>query len=107
MSASLYLPLKEGLVDLALSVTSERESAFAESPSPSALRPISTADLRTRVKGVWEAIYSGEDASQGSSAVNRVEVVRSVMELVGRDMVVTPIFNGDVSCPFFYAEVDS
>ena len=100
MSASLYLPLKERLVKLALNITSERESSFAESSGPSTLHPIPTVELTSRVKGVWEETHAGEDVSQASSAAKRVEVVRSVMDLVGRDLVVTPIFNGDVSWIF-------
>lgn len=93
MSCSLYIPLKEGLLELAHSISTDREASFSQTPLSPALPPIPPSDLTNQVKAVWEQSQSEEGSSNG----RWVEIVRSVLDLLGRDMVVTPFVNGDVS----------
>lgn len=93
MSNSLYASLKGGLGELAHSLETHRQASFAPVTGSSALPPIAPADLTDQVRNVWTSCES----DQGSSRARRVEVVKSVLDLVGRDLVVTPVYNGDVS----------
>ncbi len=90
---SSYIPLRHGLADLAQSISAERESSFEVTPLAPVLPPIPPSELTPRVKAVWGSCQGDQGSSNGS----RVEVVRSVLDLVGRDLVVSPIVNGDVS----------
>lgn len=95
MTSSLYVSLRDGLRDLGRAFSTEREPSFAPSSLPPTLPPVSPSDLTARVQAVWDGCQSDQESSSG----RRVEVVRSVLDLAGRDLVIAPIVNGDVSGP--------
>ena len=94
MSSYLYSQLTRSINDLAESISSNRQTS---SPYPAlsyaSTNPVSPLELTDRVSRLWEACQS----DQGSSSGQKLEVIRSIMDLVGRDLVVTPVVNGDVS----------
>jgi hypothetical protein len=77
MVSSLYPDLQSRLSDLA-----QRGSKLNSEP-------------RDKIQVIWEEV-NGKDAGQSSNPARHVEMVRSIMELLGRDLVVAPIVSGEV-----------
>jgi hypothetical protein len=49
------------------------------------------------VHGLWTPLWAEFTGTQSLEGAKRGEVVRGVMDLVGREMAVTPIVHGEVS----------
>jgi hypothetical protein len=103
MATEIYQSLRSGLTSLASSLSSQRD--FSDT-STSVLPALPPTDLAEQVKHVWERCNTGghtEGSASGPSTAEgrKVEVIRSVLELVGKDVVVGAIVGGEVSweCP--------
>lgn len=53
--------------------------------------------IEPAVQSAWQLVWSEYTGSQSSEGKERVEMVRNVMDLVGRDLVVSSIASGEVS----------
>ncbi|WVR08034.1 hypothetical protein IAU60_005078 [Kwoniella sp. DSM 27419] len=85
MAATLYPTLKDSIT-----------SVIQSYPSPRAdTAPIPAPGLTEQVREAWTTASAGLDASESSSKAG--DVVRTVLEVVGRDMVVLPITSGELS----------
>ena len=93
MSSYLYSQLTQDITELAESISRERQVSSSEAALSSITTPISPSELTDRVSRVWDACQSDQRSSSGQ----KLEIVRSVMDIVGRDLVVTPVVNGVVS----------
>ena len=88
MSVALYPRLRADLTGLA----DDLERSRAGNPTPD----LPPAELESKVKTLWGNATSSQDAA-GSSSVSRPgEVLRSLMEVLGRDLVVSPLISGQV-----------
>ena len=92
MSSSLYIPLRDSLIEFTNTVSAERDGPTFRVTPQSTLNPIPGKDLNARIRTIWESFQSEE----GSSTQNRLDVIRNVLDLVGRDIAVTPLVDGDV-----------
>ena len=89
LTAALYPTLRRGIEDLVSSYAGRSQAASSSSA------PIPTDELSEKVKDVWSSSYADEDEAEGSQS-RKGDIVRSVMDLVGRDVVVSPLVNGEV-----------
>jgi hypothetical protein len=97
MASSLYPVLHTSLTSLAQSISSRGASHYPTAEGSNALPAISTEQLREAIKDAWEPAWEAFTGSQSSEGAKRGEIVRSVMDLLGRELVVTPVVHGEVS----------
>ncbi|ORY34712.1 THO complex subunit 1 transcription elongation factor-domain-containing protein [Naematelia encephala] len=95
MVSSLYISLKSDLDDLCKSLASEREHSSSSSSLPPDLVAIPSDQLRPRVEELWTSNFS----SPGASGSRHAEVVRSALDLLGREVIVAPLANGEIQQP--------
>lgn len=86
----MYAKLRDELEALSTTSWTERQAELASHTGPAALSPLDAATLTSHVKGIWSSIP--HDASSSRHA----EVVRSTLDLVGRDIAVRAVVNGKV-----------
>lgn len=70
-----------------------RDSVLAIAQRQDQTREASVVAIQSAWQQVWDE-YAGSQSSEGKE---REEMVRSVMDLIGRDLVVSPIASGEVS----------
>lgn len=98
MVSSLYMTLRGSVLDLAQSNEQNRQGQITgQSALLPALPPVPPEQLKAEVAPLWERAWSEYAGSQSSEGKDRVEMVRSVMDLVGRDVVVSPLTSNEVS----------
>lgn len=95
MASSLYIPLKESLVNLSHELATTRESDYSTS-SAQVLPSIPKTQLEEQLRSLWITAYGDGASGQESSGSRHPEVVRSVLDLVGRDLTVSAVVNGEV-----------
>ncbi|WOO82222.1 THO complex subunit 1 [Vanrija pseudolonga] len=88
--ASLYTTLADGLSSLATASWETRTPLLSAATGPGPLAPLDPAELRAEVEKVWAAAGGGESSSGG----RRLDVVRSTLDLVGRDVAERPVVDG-------------
>ncbi|KAL1412514.1 hypothetical protein Q8F55_000260 [Vanrija albida] len=88
--ASLYTTLADGLSALASASWAAREPLLAAAAGPAPLPPLDEEQLRAQVEAVWTAAGGGESSSGG----RRLDVVKSTLDLVGRDVAERPVVDG-------------
>lgn len=91
--ASLYTVLADGLSSLATASWATRAPLLGSANGPAPLPPLDAGSLRAEVEKVWAAAGGGESSSGG----RRLDVVRSTLDLVGRDVAERPVVDGLVS----------
>ncbi|WWC73668.1 uncharacterized protein I206_107640 [Kwoniella pini CBS 10737] len=91
MASALYPALK-------LSVTSIVKS---HPPTRQLTKPIAPSELAQQLTQAWSESSGNLNASESSS--RSADVIRTVLEVVGRDTVVLPITNGELAEPDFEA----
>lgn len=84
--SGLHTQLKEALLPL------------CNDPLPQSEAGSSEIELQTRIQSVWKPIWEEIQAASSTSAAaeKRVDIVRSVLELLGREIVLTPVVDGEV-----------
>ncbi|KAK4685075.1 THO complex subunit 1, partial [Tremellales sp. Uapishka_1] len=92
MAATLYPTLKDQLQNLVAAISSSRSFS---APYPPFLPQISDQDLRPRLQNLWDAVHGNE----GTSAGPKVDLVRSILDLVGRDLTVGAVASGELPEP--------
>jgi hypothetical protein len=97
MVSSLYPSLHTSLLSLSQSTSSQRSPQYSSVPLPPVLPPIPPQQLKSAVHGLWTQLWAEFTGTQSLEGAKRGEVVRGVMDLVGREMAVTPIVHGEVS----------
>jgi THO complex subunit 1 len=93
MSLALHSSLAASLTSLSQSALASRSSQPSSSTDP--FPPLPADQLREQVQQIWVEAYR-EDSQQAKG--RRVELVKSVLELVGRELVISPISTGEVNC---------
>lgn len=97
MVSSLYPSLHTSLLSLSQSTSTQRSPHYSSVPLPPVLPPIPPEQLKSAVHGVWTPLWSDFTGKQSLEGAKRGEVVRGVMDLVGRELAVTPIVHEEVS----------
>ncbi|RXK39720.1 hypothetical protein M231_03075 [Tremella mesenterica] len=92
--SSLYPSLRSAVTDVVNDVSSGRFTSISP-PFPSALTPIPRDQLVDRLQSVWSSLSANGDAQQSSSS-RHVDLLRSTLELVGKDVVIQPIVSGEL-----------
>ncbi|WWD20341.1 hypothetical protein CI109_104817 [Kwoniella shandongensis] len=85
---SFYPTLKSSLSTLLSTYPPTRESSI----------PIPPSELTTQLEEVWQRCSGSSDQPEGS-ATKSVDMIRGVLELVGRELVVVPITSGELPEP--------
>lgn len=92
MATPLYASLRDELVALTQSIWVAREPLLAAHEGPSALQPLDAEQLRQQVTDVWARTSGSGEPSTGK----RIDVLRSTLEMVARDVAVRPIMDAEV-----------
>lgn len=92
MATPLYATLRDDLVALTQSIWAAREPLLAAHEGPGALPPLDAEQLRQQVADVWARTNGSGEPSTGK----RVDVLRSTLEMVARDVAVRPIMDAEV-----------
>lgn len=87
----MYTTLRDELDALVAANWSTRQARLPSHAGAGALPPLPAGQLRNQVRDVWARL-----AQQEPSSSKRAEVIRSTMDLVGRDLAVRPVVNLDV-----------
>ncbi|GFZ49697.1 hypothetical protein JCM24511_07099 [Saitozyma sp. JCM 24511] len=99
MVSSLYPSLHTSLLSLSQSTSTQRSPHYSSVPLPPVLPPIPPEQLKSAVQGVWTPLWSDFTGAQSLEGAKRGEVVRGVMDLVGRELAVTPIVHEELAEP--------
>ncbi|WVF68236.1 hypothetical protein IAT40_003001 [Kwoniella sp. CBS 6097] len=94
MASALYPSLKTALADVVNAYPSDRQSSS----------PIPPAELTEKVRHVWNTASAGLNAPESSSKSG--DVIRTILEVVGREIVVAPIISGEVVEPSDVSTLD-
>ncbi|WWC65859.1 uncharacterized protein I303_108481 [Kwoniella dejecticola CBS 10117] len=87
MASALYPALKSSLTDVVNS----------HPPNRQLTKPIEPSELTTQLTQAWNDPSASLNASESSSKAG--DVIRTVLEVVGRDVVVLPITSGELAEP--------
>ncbi|WVQ95789.1 hypothetical protein IAU59_002888 [Kwoniella sp. CBS 9459] len=87
MAASLYPSLKTALAGVVNAYPSDRQPVTTIPP----------LELSDKLQSVWKEASVGLDAPESSSKSG--DVIRTILEVVGRDIVVAPITSGEIIEP--------
>ncbi|WRT69725.1 uncharacterized protein IL334_006715 [Kwoniella shivajii] len=85
MASRLYPSLKTAIASVVSSYSPAREP----------VQPILSSELKERLSEIWSESSVGLNASESSSKSG--DVVRTVLEVIGRDVVVLPITSGELA----------
>lgn len=92
MSTALHTSLISSLSPLASSASASRSNQPSSSTAPIPALPAD--QLEEQVRHIWTTSYQdGGKELKGK----KVEMMKTVMELVGRELTVSPIVSGEVS----------
>lgn len=93
MSSPLYTDMKTGLEDVYTSLSHTQ----ASTSSSTSRQLILTPEIKDRLQTLIDSLKPLQ-VTDGDPSVN-VDLLRSVLDLLGRDLVVTPITTGEVNHP--------
>lgn len=91
---SLHALLRDELSSLAKSTSTSRSAALKKHAGAGSLPPLDGTKLRESVKNAWDTAT----AAASSSSKSR-DVLRSTLDLVGRDVAVRPVMDGSLPEP--------
>lgn len=89
-ATTLHANLRTDLLGVLGSLGQKRQTELKKHKGPEALKPLDADDLRKQVDAIWSKNYDEGPSSR------RPDVLRTTLDLVGRDLALRPIVTGEV-----------
>lgn len=90
-ATTLQSSLTKDLSGLLGTLGKKRQTELKKHKGAGPLKPLDAADLRAKVDAIWS-----KNHDEGPSS-RRPDVLRGTMDVVGRDIALRPVVNGEVS----------
>ena len=90
----VYASLKNGANEIVQAVESDRAIQYADTVPPSPL-PLAPVEITDRIAHLWRSCSANIDAQHASSS-KHVDLLRTALELVGKDVVIAPIASAEL-----------